>query len=453
MAVPVTDKSGKSGKSGKFDKFDSIYILSCPMYLKGRVPKVIYQLKALGFDSVPVHTVITPKSELIMNVMSEKTGCRDYAVYCAFGHLTAMNDMVCRGYKRSLLLEDDIRFMKDADSVRKYLSRLPEDFDVARLAWVYKRGNAWRCGDIYARGNWGQHAWCQSYDAGAYIVSEKGATLLLQKYNECVTQSCSDKSGHFEIADWVFIPSHTEEFHFNHYVSVPMLARQASGQGCSPYAVVDRRYRRFISKELGSTLEDYVWDFSKMEKKEEPSEPAEPVELAKVDAVVLIVDSTDTRPQDQIDKALDSCGLEGVQRFVATNPDSKMVEDMVMRLSDGNPDDAKATVSGDDARRAFGHYLAHNNAVDLSFASTEPFKRVLFAEWGAGEKAVKEALSGDGKVVSSKDKAKGCLAYSMSMEAVELSIGRQDMFSTEIPEEDRLPFLAIGDLLGSFNAD
>ena len=129
-----------------------------------------------------------------------------------------------------------------------------------------------------------------------------------------------------------------------------------------------------------------------------------------------------------------------------------MTEDMVMRISDENPSDARVTADGGEVSRAFGHYLAHHNAVDLSFAAKSPFKRVLFAEWDATVTSVREALSGDGRVAASNDKSNGRLAYSMTMDAVELAIRRQDMFSPDTPEADRLPFLAIGDLLGGFNA-
>ncbi len=244
------------------DRFDAIYVLTCPKYTKDRLPLVISQLRELGLDSVPVHTVITPKSELLHSTMKRHTwwwGGKEYAVYCAFGHLTAMNDMVCRGYGRALLLEDDVRLMNSSDKFAKRLSSLPDDCDVAVLDWVARK--PWKAVDAH-RGNPEADWLPQTFtfvSSAAYILSAKGACCLLQKYNETVGPHDANELIASDVILW---GKYHDEFHLKHLLAMPILARQytVGGDG-SGIGRLAKMYNAQNSACARYSEGDYKWPF------------------------------------------------------------------------------------------------------------------------------------------------------------------------------------------------
>lgn len=244
------------------DIFDATYVLTCPKYTKDRLPLVIRQLRELGLDSVPVHTVITPKSELLHSTMKRHTwwwSGNEYVVYCAFGHLTAMNDMVCRGYKRSLILEDDVRFMNSREKFLKQLSSLAGDCDVAMLDWVANKPHKAAAAQVGAPEAEWLAPMCRFVSSAAYIVSEKGATCLMQKYNEAVGPC--DSTG-IVASDDILNGKHNEEFRLKTLLAAPVLARQytvaGDGRGIGRLA---NRYNEQHSTCERYSEGDYKWPF------------------------------------------------------------------------------------------------------------------------------------------------------------------------------------------------
>ena len=237
--------------------FEAIYLVTCPKYMKTRVPQVLYQLKALGFDSLPLHTVISPASELALREV--KAHARpveyDYAVLCTNAHVYAYNDMVCRGYKRALILECDVMFMNSRDKFLKRLSSLPDDCDIAILDFVAAR-NTKAVRDAHARSP--NAEWLPNMttvgSAAAYVVNVKAATMLLQKHNEVIGPSDSNQ---FLVVDWPFNPNWVEEFHLKTLFAMPVLARQytvtATGHSWM--------YKDQFSNCSRFSEDDYKWPF------------------------------------------------------------------------------------------------------------------------------------------------------------------------------------------------
>ncbi len=238
--------------------FEAIYLVTCPKYLKTRVPQVLYQLKALGFDSLPLHTVISPDSELALREV--KAHARpveyDYAVLCTNAHVYAYNDMVCRGYGRALILECDARLMNSREKFLKRLSSLPDDCDVAILDFIATR-NTKAVREAHEKSP--SSEWLPNMttvgSAAAYVVDVKAATLLLQKHNEVIGPYGFNQ---FIVVDWLFNPPWTDEFNLKTLFAIPVLARQ-----CTVAATGHAwRYKDQFSNCARFSEDDYKWPFT-----------------------------------------------------------------------------------------------------------------------------------------------------------------------------------------------
>lgn len=58
-------------------------------------------------------------------------------VACSISHLSIYNDALTRGFKRILILEDDIKPHKDIQNLfNNFIKQVPEDYDLLYLGWI-----------------------------------------------------------------------------------------------------------------------------------------------------------------------------------------------------------------------------------------------------------------------------------------------------------------------------
>lgn len=121
------------------DYFDHIFILH-HLPKVSRKHKMEQQLKHLGIDDTSKvsweYTRIDPLFECLYKNYSKKlVGLSIGQFNCAYGHYKIMSDALALGYKRILILEDDIAFLNNLDKIEEYAKNIPQDADLVMWDW------------------------------------------------------------------------------------------------------------------------------------------------------------------------------------------------------------------------------------------------------------------------------------------------------------------------------
>lgn len=111
----------------------------------------------------------------------ELSTTRKGCVSAGFGHYRAMKTAYELGMERILIVEDDCRFLKDADAVARGVDMAPADADLLFLDHTSKTReplrsveNGWqRCGLVYS--------------AACYILNRKGMERLIEMHESTVS--------------------------------------------------------------------------------------------------------------------------------------------------------------------------------------------------------------------------------------------------------------------------
>lgn len=100
-------------------------------------------------------------------------------------HRSAMKRFLASTHETMLVVEDDVRFLKDLLKLGSYVKSLPKDFDEARFCWGGARGDA-KSGESFAGGMWRKvrKNLDSLYMTAAYAVSRKGAENWLKSFDE-----------------------------------------------------------------------------------------------------------------------------------------------------------------------------------------------------------------------------------------------------------------------------
>ena len=113
--------------------FDAIYCLSLADFVRRR-NDMHWELKRVGIeDSGILHWKITVRNAFYKYIYKNPDfpvedwwthlqGCMN----CTMGHYEIMMECLARGFKRVLIIEDDIRFLKDIGEIETHLRNLPE---------------------------------------------------------------------------------------------------------------------------------------------------------------------------------------------------------------------------------------------------------------------------------------------------------------------------------------
>jgi len=255
--------------------FDSIYILTCRSTAT-RLSHVEQQLKTLGLNGrIPISTLYSPSSELFKHFisqlpMSDWNRRHPYGFWCTMGHYLIAHNALDRGFRRPLILEDDIRLLNDAPRFFDALARLPNDADWTLLDWwPFFYSDYWRSGAFIQHMQ--QHAsdvWVPWSDdpafkvksAGAYIASEKGLKAIISVQDAYVPGSPDAEAvGSYRTADEIFDTALAKHFQLACYLANPILARQVdlSGHGGGK----DRLYLKGQMVSPAFNLDHYTWPF------------------------------------------------------------------------------------------------------------------------------------------------------------------------------------------------
>lgn len=120
--------------------FDAIYCLSLADYRERR-ELMHAELGRVGIaDSGILHWKITVRNPLYRYIWTNPSFHTESwwlemegPLNATMGHYEIMKESLARGFGRVLILEDDVRFLKDSGAIAPILDDLPEGYDIALL--------------------------------------------------------------------------------------------------------------------------------------------------------------------------------------------------------------------------------------------------------------------------------------------------------------------------------
>ena len=118
------------------DYFDKIYVLSLKRNVDRRA-LVTERLNKVGID----FEFFDACDGQVLNHLWKKLDNGNFTtqnyVACSISHLSIYNDALSRGFKRILILEDDIKPHKDIQNhFNAFIKQVPEDYDLLYLGWI-----------------------------------------------------------------------------------------------------------------------------------------------------------------------------------------------------------------------------------------------------------------------------------------------------------------------------
>lgn len=119
-------------KGSCWDRFDRKTLLAFTGY-KDRTPGVLKELDRIGMKGVNVQWQFPNPFDgvLLKSLRHERSLGEGGFMNATMGHYTAVKTAYHLGCTTCLVVEDDIRFLKDVDEVSKAVEMLPADFDIA----------------------------------------------------------------------------------------------------------------------------------------------------------------------------------------------------------------------------------------------------------------------------------------------------------------------------------
>jgi glycosyl transferase family 25 len=167
--------------------FDKIYVLSLKRNVDRRI-LIKERLDKVGID----FEFFDACDGQVLNHLWKKLDNSNFTtqnyVACSISHLSIYNDALSRGFKRVLILEDDVRLHKDIQNLFNiWKDQIPQDYDLLYLGWIPLTDDCsmWNYGVIddrfitrntfHAKNLWGLYA----YSPSCNLMEE-----MLKLYNE-----------------------------------------------------------------------------------------------------------------------------------------------------------------------------------------------------------------------------------------------------------------------------
>lgn len=116
--------------------FDKIYVLSLKRNIDRR--KLITQrLETVGIQFEFFDACDGQILNHVWKKMENSNFTTPNYVACSISHLSIYNDALSRGFKRILILEDDVKPHKDIQNLfNAFKHQIPEDYDLLYLGWI-----------------------------------------------------------------------------------------------------------------------------------------------------------------------------------------------------------------------------------------------------------------------------------------------------------------------------
>lgn len=170
------------------NKFGNIVVLTMSNRLD-RQHAIFDQLYKIGYDdsdSIRVHYATPfPYNDLIIDAFN-KSGRGRFSkpneFDCSRNHYSIIKTAYDLGYEHILVMEDDIRFLKDTDIFNNYIENIPEDFDILQFGAFTADQNIAK----YLNGSnlWFKHKDVGIWNASMYALSRKGMEYFIAFMNK-----------------------------------------------------------------------------------------------------------------------------------------------------------------------------------------------------------------------------------------------------------------------------
>ena len=173
--------------------FDKIFILSLADNIERR-EDLKQELNRVGINvlSTKVEFKITVKNEFYKYIWSNPNLNSpswwlnmNVALNCTLGHYEIWKEAQALGYKRILILEDDVRFLNDISKIQEILENMP-DFDICSFDGYFHTGYTDRkaCRSYIQEHKVNPYYWDFSkvslLGGACYALSEKAISSLIQ---------------------------------------------------------------------------------------------------------------------------------------------------------------------------------------------------------------------------------------------------------------------------------
>lgn len=175
-----------------WDRFGRKTLLTFTGY-KDRAPGVMKELERVGMNDVNVQWQFpNPFESVLLKHLNHEKCLSTGFMNATMGHYSAIKTAYHLGMSSCIVIEDDIRFMKDIEEVYKAVRSLPEDFDIALFDMFLHEGNDREFNEyIFAKGNRKVNQDWAEYDSlisqGCYAMSRRAMERYIWLNEAAVT--------------------------------------------------------------------------------------------------------------------------------------------------------------------------------------------------------------------------------------------------------------------------
>ena len=243
-----------SGSSEIFDKFDFKAAVGFTGYAE-RAKMMDGEFDRVGLNGVyRIWNFPCPFDNVLQNHLNH-VRFMDHAGFfnSVMGHYRAIKTAYCLGSERCLIMEDDIRFLKDLNRLQDIVNDIPADADIALFDVLRPRKIPLPDFVSHIQSDRVSRFWVKfenARSAGCYSLSRKA----MKRWIDALESPALGNGGKMRLADQYFNLAHTG-FDLKAYHASPVAARQVligSGQSNSGFSELDSWY-----KSIGCNPEAY----------------------------------------------------------------------------------------------------------------------------------------------------------------------------------------------------
>lgn len=207
----------------------------------------------VGLEYTPFWGCALPYTKVIEDNVRHTRMCSGAWFDCTLSHNRIVRTAYELGKKSVLILEDDIRFLKDRALLTKIVDSLPDDYDIALFDWVV-RGKAGdeECDALLAQPpvGWYWRRFTDLRSCACWALSRKGMEAWLRHQ-----EKAAHGKGKMCLCDQYYYYMAKEDPSLRMYCSFPCGAMQSSMTGITNHESQMRRYAR-----MGMNRDDYAED-------------------------------------------------------------------------------------------------------------------------------------------------------------------------------------------------
>ena len=208
-----------------WDRFGRKTLLAFTGY-KERAPGILKELDRVGMEDVDVlWNFPSPFDGTIQNRLSHVRLMDRIGFFSSvMGHYRAIKAAYCLGEQRCLVMEDDVRFLRDLDKLYEIVQALPDDYDIAlfdvmRPQKIPESDFVRHIKDDRVNKYWIRFVNARS--AGCYSLSRKA----MKRWIDAFESPAMGKGGKMRLADQYFNIAHVGS-DLKVYHAAPTAARQ-----------------------------------------------------------------------------------------------------------------------------------------------------------------------------------------------------------------------------------